>query len=277
MTMERRRPLSFAHAPTLPSGAASVPQADARDEARSSLLALVAMGTEPFEAVQTLLGAGAGWRDLAWAALALPEPAARMGALAEAALTALAAGKRGAIRSTLAELGVSPLSVAFGLWWTADRNPVFAPQRRAGVSHFFDMNAARALAKGLGVAPAFADRIGRDGGVWLRGMNLAGLPPGFTLVPGNLELINVPIPVLPDGLKVGGDLLLSGSGIQSLPPGLVVQGDLDLRRCAVWDGLVPGDAQVMGKVYDDARWTATMAPHLGLTAWRASRPHGGLP
>jgi len=77
---------------------------------------------------------------------------------------------------------------------------------------------------------------------------------------------------LPAGLRVGGELWLDTSSLHALPAGLVVAGSLWIRHCGSWDGLIPADARVKGRVFSD--------PHpngLPLDEWRARYPLGERP
>jgi hypothetical protein len=55
--------------------------------------------------------------------------------------------------------------------------------------------------------------------------------------------------VLPEGLKVRGNLDLQGcGGLKALPAGLDIGGDLILNGCGAWDGFLPEDIQVGGGI-----------------------------
>jgi hypothetical protein len=92
----------------------------------------------------------------------------------------------------------------------------------------------------------------RSGGpMILEGAPLLRLPDGFKAA-SNLNLRHTLVTTLPDGLEVGGDLWLAGATLQSLPRGLRVVGDLDLRDTPAWDGRIPPDAILSGKILTDA-------------------------
>lgn len=78
---------------------------------------------------------------------------------------------------------------------------------------------------------------------------LAGLPTGLN-VGGDLEVSRCPaLTRLPSGLRVGGDVWASGCRrLRHLPSGLVVGGDLLLRGCPAWDGVIPKDAEIGGRI-----------------------------
>lgn len=78
---------------------------------------------------------------------------------------------------------------------------------------------------------------------------LAGLPAKLN-VGGDLEVSRCPaLTRLPSGLRVGGDVWANGCRrLRHLPSGLVVGGDLFLRGCPAWDGAVPKDAEIGGRV-----------------------------
>jgi hypothetical protein len=81
---------------------------------------------------------------------------------------------------------------------------------------------------------------------------LREVPPGLK-VGGWLEFAGcASLETLPDGLKVGGGLNLAEcKALRRLPAGLVVATDLDLRLCLAWDGVVPPDAVIGGKIITD--------------------------
>lgn len=57
---------------------------------------------------------------------------------------------------------------------------------------------------------------------------------------------------LPDDLHMKGNLVLSGcTSLKRLPSGLVVDGELHMEGCTAWDGMIPGDAVIAGKVFSD--------------------------
>lgn len=88
-----------------------------------------------------------------------------------------------------------------------------------------------------------------EGDLCLSGLALRHLPGGLN-VGGNLEIANcLRLERLPDGLRVGGDLWADGcQSLSRLPADLVVDGDLLLRGCRAWDGMLPVDARVGGRV-----------------------------
>lgn len=63
-----------------------------------------------------------------------------------------------------------------------------------------------------------------------RRLILAGDAPADMQVNGDLDLSDLPIAGLPDGISVGGDLNVSGTAITTLTSGLSVGGSLHLER-----------------------------------------------
>jgi hypothetical protein len=87
-----------------------------------------------------------------------------------------------------------------------------------------------------------------EGRLWLQDGCLAGLPGGLQ-VKGDLWLMDTPLAVLPDDLKVGGRL--------------------DMGGCRSWDGRIPRDAKVKGRVFTDAHRNG-----IPLKEWHRLHPHG---
>ena len=83
---------------------------------------------------------------------------------------------------------------------------------------------------------------------------LTGLPTGLN-VGGDLEVSRCPaLTRLPARLRVGGDIWACGCRrLRHLPSGLVVDGDLLLRGCPAWDGVIPEDAEIGGRVVSPKR------------------------
>jgi hypothetical protein len=79
---------------------------------------------------------------------------------------------------------------------------------------------------------------------------LTALPDQFT-VKGSLDLKGSGVSALGDGLTVGGSLGLEGTPIQTLPSKLAIGGDLFLYECVQWDGCVPEDARVGGRIFTE--------------------------
>jgi hypothetical protein len=78
---------------------------------------------------------------------------------------------------------------------------------------------------------------------------------------------------LPAGLEVRGNLnLYCCEAFRSLAARLRVRGDLRLLECPAWDGTIPPDAQVTGKVVTDTHPKGTP-----LAAWRLEHPQGERP
>jgi hypothetical protein len=97
---------------------------------------------------------------------------------------------------------------------------------------------------------------------------LASLPKGL-VVDGYCTLWETQVRSLPEGLQVGQGLLLFGETIQTLPEGLRVGGELDLKGCGAWDGRIPPDAEVGGKIRSNCH-----SKDLTLKQWRAKFPDG---
>lgn len=78
---------------------------------------------------------------------------------------------------------------------------------------------------------------------------LTRLPTGLN-VGGNFEVSRcLALKRLPAALRVGGDMWASGCrSLSHLPSGLVVEGDLILRGCPAWNGVIPKDAQILGRI-----------------------------
>jgi hypothetical protein len=80
---------------------------------------------------------------------------------------------------------------------------------------------------------------------------LSRLPTGFEVGGGLMIGERTSLKELPSGLTVHGDLCLNWSDIESLPTGLVVDGDLFLDRAERWDGDIPHDAVIGGRIYTE--------------------------
>jgi hypothetical protein len=91
-------------------------------------------------------------------------------------------------------------------------------------------------------------------------------------VEGNLMLPCKGIERLPRDLKIGSNLWLERSPIVSLPEGLDVRFSIWLRRCRDWDGRIPADARVGGRVFSDRHIQG-----VPLAEWRARYPLGERP
>ena len=89
------------------------------------------------------------------------------------------------------------------------------------------------------------------GGLYLRGCtSLTSLPEGLTVGRGLYLGGCTSLTSLPEGLTVGGNLNLGRcTSLTSLPEGLTVGGDLNLEGCTSWDGVIPKDTKIKGKVY----------------------------
>lgn len=89
---------------------------------------------------------------------------------------------------------------------------------------------------------------------------------GVKLIPCHLLLADSgSLQTLPEGLMVGGNLdLASCKSLLALPSGLYVEDDLYLSGCCSWDGVIPEDAVVRGRVITEKH------PHPGVTLaeWR---------
>ena len=66
-------------------------------------------------------------------------------------------------------------------------------------------------------------------------------------VKSDLDLRNIPIKSLPDGLKVGGYLDLRGTNIKELPNDLKVKGSLDLNNTPIQS--LPNGLEVEGNLW----------------------------
>jgi hypothetical protein len=88
-------------------------------------------------------------------------------------------------------------------------------------------------------------------------------------VGGDLSLEGAWVRELSPGLRVGGNAFLAHSQIAALPGRLIVGGDLDMEGCHVWNGRIPQDARVGGRVYTDRH-----PGGVALDAWRHLHPRG---
>jgi hypothetical protein len=169
-------------------------------------------------------------------------------------LAARATAKPGANRvaflEALMECGIHPISVALGM---IDR-----PKGDRG--HFVSFQPVRGLAKRLGVdlGSAHLHHVNPQGYLWLHGTDPAGRvdwPEGLSIIPTSLSLPGYSqggkSVVLPDGLRVDGHVFADHMIFRNLPPGLVVRGNLCVERCLRWDGLIPDDAVIGGRVICD--------------------------
>jgi hypothetical protein len=97
---------------------------------------------------------------------------------------------------------------------------------------------------------------------------------GRTVFPANLGLYFSAVD-LPDGLTVAGSLVLHRTRCSVLPERLAVVETLSLVDCRDWDGRIPADARVGGRII-----TGTDDRGVKLEAWRQAHPeanHGGAP
>jgi hypothetical protein len=94
------------------------------------------------------------------------------------------------------------------------------------------------------------------------------LPDGLA-VGGELILEGTDRKDLPEGLRVGKNLDLNGSLLRTLPKGLKVGGNLDLGGCRDWDGLIPEDAAIGGEIF-----APSAAKGLTLAQWRQRHSEG---
>jgi hypothetical protein len=76
------------------------------------------------------------------------------------------------------------------------------------------------------------------------------LPPGFEVQASYLFLDGCrELKGLPDRFSVAGFLDLTDcSSLVALPSGLRLKGTLDMRRCDAWNGVVPPDAVIDGRI-----------------------------
>jgi hypothetical protein len=98
--------------------------------------------------------------------------------------------------------------------------------------------------------------------------SLTSLPEGLR-VGGSLSLDGTAVTFLPDGLDIGGGLYLTGSSLIGLGCGLRVGADLDLTNCRGWNGQIPADTEVAGKVLSDRHEEGIPLDH-----WRHLHPRG---
>jgi hypothetical protein len=93
------------------------------------------------------------------------------------------------------------------------------------------------------------------------------LPRGLR-VKGSLLLLHSSIVALPEDLDVKA-LHLEGTDFVNLPRGLVVRDFLDMADCPRWDGRIPADARVEGKLVTDRHPDGITLPR-----WRRLHPRG---
>jgi hypothetical protein len=106
------------------------------------------------------------------------------------------------------------------------------------------------------------------------GLSVNCWPSGDGLREGGFLMLRwAPIRSLPRNLTVADFVSLDGSALETLPEGLRIGGDLDLRGCASWDGRIPADAQIGGRVETDRHPDGG----LRLRDWRAAHPDGERP
>ena len=108
--------------------------------------------------------------------------------------------------------------------------------------------------------------------VWqlnLSGTNVTSLPDGMKVI-RSIELDNSRIETLPAGFEVGSGLILMGSQIRTLPARLKVGDLINLSGCDAWDGQVPADANIGGRIITDQHPN----PGIAFTEWRRLHPEG---
>jgi hypothetical protein len=131
--------------------------------------------------------------------------------------------------------------------------------------------------------------VAKDG-LFLTGSPFRHIPEGLR-VEGSLNLASTQVTYLPDGFRVAYDLILDFTGfthlptglwvggslhladvpIRHLPEGLHVGGTLDLSTCPHWDGQIPADTFLGGRLITLSQ------PPLCLEEWRCLHPGGELP
>ena len=105
-----------------------------------------------------------------------------------------------------------------------------------------------------------ADKRVVKGDLDLIDVRITSLPTDLQVV-GDLDLsYSTTIASLPDGLKVGWNLVLNGTKIASLPAGLKVGGDLFLRATGIRS--LPYDLQVSGDIYNFSGDKSQVPQHL---------------
>jgi hypothetical protein len=102
----------------------------------------------------------------------------------------------------------------------------------------------------------------------LAGSAIVGFPDGF-LLPRDCFCLGTPLTGVPEGFRVGGTLDLQDTCMTALPAGLWVGGTLWLNDCLLWDGRIPEDAHVGVRVGTDLH-----PGGIPLADWRAIHPSG---
>jgi hypothetical protein len=108
------------------------------------------------------------------------------------------------------------------------------------------------LAESLLARMATWDHDGADG-YHLQGRAwITDLPEGLGPLPWLNLRACLNLTRLPAGLTVRGQLNLTDcAALEALPPGLFVQECIWLNGCAGWDGIIPPDVQIRGRLYTD--------------------------
>jgi hypothetical protein len=107
-------------------------------------------------------------------------------------------------------------------------------------------------------------------------LNLCGIRGGVRFpkglrIGGDLLLVDSGSFELPDGLQVKGSVNLLDCRIAKLPAGLRIGGDIVLEGCGWWDGVIPADARIGGRIYTDAHPSdpdARSGGGMSLRQWR---------
>ena len=227
---------------------------------QATLGAFLATGMAPWDAMITLLDAGIPKRDLA-TLQDVPEVILRPYSDPMEALTAFKSradsdpeGANAALNAYLAGRTLDgDLLLYYQPWITS-------------------LPEGMVLRGGLDLSEACIEHLPRDlrvgGTLDLQSSAIEDLPEGLW-VGGQLNLWETPIGELPLNLRVEGTIDLEASDIRSLSAGLWVGEDLCLPRCHSWDGQIPADAHVGGKVQTDTHPTG-----ISLKGWRRKHPHG---
>jgi hypothetical protein len=125
-------------------------------------------------------------------------------------------------------------------------------------------------ADGLNLVRVAADlKVG--GNLDLRRTLVGSLPDHFQ-VGGSFWLTETSLRLLPDDLQVGKSLWLGETPLQRLPNGLRVGDNLGLEGCRSWDGRIPEDAVIGGRVFTDRHGEGLL-----LADWRLLHPVGERP
>jgi hypothetical protein len=164
----------------------------------------------------------------------------------------------------LRTLGIHPLSVAWAIPKDGPGHTWHGPAQRLAERLGFTMGTFR------------WDTIG-DRTIVIQ----KGWPAGLKVMPTDLSLHAIPEAGLPPDLTVGGNLRIAVDVPFVLPLDLTVLGNLDLEQAPGWDGKLPDDCRIKGRVHTNVfqgYWRVTgndrrVGGGVTLQAYRAYERH----